>query len=408
MRRIWVLTELYFPEQTSTGYLLTQIAEGLTQQFEVKVITGPATNFLHQTTSANYEVKDGVEIYRCRRTNFSKDSIVGRLLNIATQSATILWASLIRCKQDDAILVVTNPPLLPFFALLIKWIKGCRVVLLIHDVYPEAIVASGLSTPNSILVKFGGWLSRILYNKVDMIVTLGRDMTKLAKAKLSDNHHKIHCIPNWAENEIVEPRAKAENPLLKELGITDCFVILYAGNIGRTHGIEYLVEAAKELQATNVHFIVLGFGAKKKWLEESVQRYNLKNVTLLPPRPRSEQIIFLNACDVALISFIKGMAGVSVPSRLYTQMAAGKPIIGVADDWSELAQVIQEEESGWVIEPGNIQGLVHIIQFAATHPALCQKMGNKAALAAKTKYSFQLSNQLYIRLFSELFSEDDY
>jgi len=275
-------------------------------------------------------------------------------------------------------------------------------------VYPEVIIASGLSNPDSIIVKLGSWLNRILYNKVDAIVTLGRDMTHLAEAKLSGSCCKIHCIPNWAENETVEPTVRDDNPLLKELGVTERFVILYAGNMGRTHGVEYLLEAAKELQTTNIHFIVLGFGAKKKWLEENIQLYGLKNISLLPPRPRSEQVVFLNACDIALISFVKGMAGVSVPSRMYNQMAAGKPIIGVTDNWSELAQVIHEEEIGWVIEPGNIQGLAQTIQFAANHSMLCQEMGRKAALVAKTKYSFQSSNRLYRKLFSELFDGGNY
>jgi colanic acid biosynthesis glycosyl transferase WcaI len=404
MNRILVLSELYYPEQTSTGYLLTKTAEGLAEEFTVKVIAGPATNFLKSTDAPVNEVRNNVEIFRCQGTSFDKDSLFGRLVNLMTRSLTIFWKTLTIAKKDDCIFVVTNPPLLPFVALLIKWLKGCQLVLLIHDVYPEVIVATGLSKSDSPLVKIAQIMNRLLYNQSDRIVTLGRDMSKLALAKLKDeNKNKIHCIPNWADNDAVKSIDRASNPLLQEIGVSDRFVVLYAGNMGRTHGIEYLAEAAKSLKNNpNIHFVVLGFGAKRKWLEEFVTKENLQSVTILAPRPRSEQTIFLNACDVALISFVPGMAGVSVPSRTYNQMAAGKPIIAVAEDWSELAEVVKEEAIGWVISPGDIEGLTSAIETAANNRELCQQMGKKAATVAQTKYDFKRADRDYKKLLISL------
>jgi glycosyltransferase involved in cell wall biosynthesis len=405
MKRILVLSELYYPEQTSTGHLLTKTAEGLGEEFTVKVIAGPATNFLKSTQAPNYEVRNNVEIWRCQGTSFDQNNLFGRIVNLITRSLTIFWKTFTTAKKQDCIFVVTNPPLLPFVALLIKWLKGCQLVLLIHDVYPEVLVATGLSQSNSILVKIGQFMNRVLYNRADRIVTLGRDMSKLAIAKLKDSKdHKIHCIPNWADNELVQPTDRASNPLLQELGISDRFVVLYAGNMGRTHGIEYLAQAAKQLKNNPlIHFVVLGFGAKRKWLEEFISKENLNSVTILAPRPRSEQIVFLNACDVALISFVPGMAGVSVPSRTYNQMAAGKPIIAIADDWSELAEVVREEAIGWVVKPEDINGLVKAIEIAANDPNLCQQMGAKSAIAAQSKYDFKRADRDYKNLFQELF-----
>jgi glycosyltransferase involved in cell wall biosynthesis len=407
MGRILVLSELYFPEQTSTGYLLTKTSEGLAESFDVKVISGPATNFLQKTSAPNYEIRNRVEIFRCKGTSFDKNSLLGRLTNLLTRSATIFWKTLLISNRQDIILVVTNPPLLPFVALIVKYLKRCQLVLLIHDVYPEVLIATGLAKPSSAIVSIGQILNRILYQNSDRIISLGRDMSKLAQAKLSNQSDlKICCIPNWADNDLVKPTDRASNPLLQELKLSDRFVILYAGNIGRTHGIEYLAEAAKILQTkTNIHFLVLGFGAKQKWLEDYVKKENLHSITIIPPRPRSEQINFLNACDVALISFVPGMAGVSVPSRMYNQMAAGKPIIAVAEDWSELAQVVREEEIGWVIQPGNIQGLISTIEQAAANPQLCAKMGAKAAVVAQNKYDFIQADRAYKQLFSELFNQ---
>ncbi|OUL37713.1 hypothetical protein BV372_01820 [Nostoc sp. T09] len=413
MQRIWILSELYFPEETSTGYILTYIAEGLAEEYEVKVITGPATNFLHRDAYPDYEIKNGVEIFRCQSTGFNKDFFWGRLVNLVVQSTSILWKAGKLCQRKDIILVVTNPPLLPFVALVLKWLKNCQFVLLIHDVYPEVLVATGLCSSSSLIARIGRIVSALLYTQASKIITLGRDMAKIVKDKLSNNLNKenisskIYLIPNWAEHETVKPSDRNNNLLLQELGCCDRFVVLYAGNMGKTHGIEDLGEVANILQVdSNIHFVVVGFGAKKKWLEEYVKSYNLQNINIIPlsARPRSEQSVSLNAGDVALISYLPGMAGVSVPSRMYNQMAAGKPIIAVADDWSELAEVVREENIGWVIKPGNIQELVWTIQFAANNRDLCTQMGLRAAEVAKNKYNFAQTNQAYKELFKEVFS----
>ena len=407
MKQIWVLSEIYFPEESSTSYLLTKTAEGLAQEYKVTAITGPATNFFQRIDSPKYELRNNVEIFRCQGTSFDKNSIVGRLINLLTRSITIFWKSLLSCQRQDVILVVTNPPLLPFVALLLKWLKGCRLVLLVHDVYPEVLIATGICQPSSLIVKIGKLVNHILYNQCSKIVTLGRDMSKLVRAKLSGNDEltKIVCISNWADCEIIKPIDRSSNLLLQKLGVANKFVVLYAGNIGRTHGVEYIAQAAKILQSNqNIYFIISGFGYKKKWLEEYVHDNSLNNISILDPCPTSELIILLNACNAAIISFIPGMAGVSVPSRMYNQMAAGKPILAVADDWSELAQVVKEEEIGWIIEPGNVASLAYTIRSAAINPELCCQMGSKAAVVAQKKYNFARSNQSYKELFRKLFN----
>ncbi len=404
MTRIWILSEIYFPEESATSYLLTKTAEGLAQEYEVKAITGPATNFFQRVSSPDYELRNNVEIFRCQGTSFDKNLIVGRLVNLLTRSITIFWKSLLSCQRQDVILVVTNPPLLPFLALVIKWLKGCQLVLLVHDVYPEVLVAAGICQPSSLIIKIANLANDILYNQCSNIVTLGRDMTQLAQVKLSGNDQsKIVCIPNWADCDIIKPIERVNNPLLQKLGVANKFIVLYAGNIGRTHGIEYIAQAAKILQSNeNIHFIISGFGYKKRWLEEYLCSNSLENVTILEPCPSSELIILLNACDAAIISFVPGMAGVSVPSRMYNQMAAGKPILAVVDDWSELAQVIKEEKIGWLVEPGDVEGLVCTIESLAVNLELCYGMGIKAASLAQNKYNFIQADQAYKELFRKL------
>jgi glycosyltransferase involved in cell wall biosynthesis len=197
--------------------------------------------------------------------------------------------------------------------------------------------------------------------------------------------------------------------LLQKLEVAERFVVLYAGNMGITHSIESLAKAANILQSNpNIYFVFVGFGAKRKWLEDYVILNKIKNISIINPYPRSELIVVLNACDVALISFVPGMAGVSVPSRMYNQMAAGKPIIAVADDSSELAEVVREEKIGWIVKPGNVKDLIHTIQLAADNRKLCAQMGARAAMVAKNKYTLNQTVQAYQRLFKELVTFSQY
>jgi glycosyltransferase involved in cell wall biosynthesis len=173
----------------------------------------------------------------------------------------------------------------------------------------------------------------------------------LAAMRGTGTSEGIEVIPLWSDCDEIRPTPREENRLLQELGLAGKMVVLYAGNMGRPHGIEALAEAVKILeQDQDIHFVFMGSGSKKSLLDELVTG-GARNITLLAPRPRSAQIDFLNACDIAVLSLVEGMKGLAVPSRSYNLMAAGKPMIALVDNSSEIAHLIREEQIGWVVEP---------------------------------------------------------
>jgi colanic acid biosynthesis glycosyl transferase WcaI len=403
MGKVIILTELYYPEQSATGFFLTQIAEGLADEFAVWVITGPATVGLQPTRAPDRERRHGVSIVRCAGTSFNKNALPGRLANMLSRTATMFWRALRICRRGDVVIAVTNPPLLPFLVLLLKWVRGCHFVLLIHDVYPEALVAAGLLAPSSPALGVGQLLNRVLYRSADRIITLGRDMSRLVREKLTTGLEKIRCIPHWFDPDGQEPRARQSHPVLTALGLAEQFVVLYAGNMGRTHDVEIVARAVEALRGEPaIQFIFMGAGAKKLWLEGFVRERGLANVLILPPCPQPELMDYLSACDLAVIAFVPGMAGVSVPSRMYNQMAAARPLLAVTEAWSELGRVVCEEQIGWVVQPGDDQGLVTAIRIAAERRQSAAVMGERAACAAREKYHFAQSIAAYKRLCREL------
>lgn len=397
--RVFVVSELYYPEETSTGYLLTKTAEGIARTMPVSVICSQPTYSARGQTAPSREIRNGVAIERCGGTTFDKDGLLGRILNAITISFLVTWRAFRRFRRGDAILVVTNPPFLPFGIALASRFSRARCALLIHDVYPEVLTAAGMGSPHSPLSRILAVATRWLYARVDRIVVLGRDMGELAARKLSRDADKVVLIPNWAAGE-VHPSPKAGNELLHRLGLGDAFVIQYAGNMGRTHGLETLVGAARRLAARPVHWLFIGSGAKKAWLVE--QAVATPNLTVLDSLPRSDRNLFLNACDVAIISFVPGMAGVSVPSRMYDIMAAGKPIIAVADPESELARVVTEEQIGWVVAPDDVGGLCAVVDSIYAQPHLVAEYGARARTAALEKYQLAHAIAKYSSLLQEL------
>jgi glycosyltransferase involved in cell wall biosynthesis len=173
-------------------------------------------------------------------------------------------------------------------------------------------------------------------------------------------------VRNWADTELIAPAGRRENPLLRELGLGDRFVVQYAGNMGPVHDIPMIVDAAAALQQTHpeVHFLFIGSGSRLPWLRSEISRLGLKNITILGPQPRDAQANFLNACDVAITAFVPGMYGAGVPSRMYNVMAAGKPWIAAVDSTSEIGLVIQEENAGWVVAPRDTPNLIAAIVAA--------------------------------------------
>jgi glycosyltransferase involved in cell wall biosynthesis len=403
---VWLVSELYYPEETSTGHFLTGIAEGLAGRYRVRVLSAQPTYAHRGERAAARERRHGVEIRRCWGTALDKDVLAFRMLNLATISVSIFVRALLVFRRRDCAIVVTNPPLLPFLvALACRW-KGARCILLIHDVYPEVLVAAGLAPRR--LQRLLARATRWLYRSVDRIVVLGRDMETLVASRLGRDRPPIVLIPNWADADEVRPAPRGECRLLGELGLIDRFVVQYSGNMGRTHGLEAVLGAAESLLGSDsIHFLLIGWGAKKRWVDRAVQERSLTNVTVLSPRPRSELADALNACDLALISLVAGTAGVSVPSRMYNVMAAGKPILAAAEEGSELARVVAEERVGWVVPPGDAAALAAALERARQCPQSLREMGERARRAAEGKYTLERVVGAYHSLIEGLSTERD-
>ena len=403
MTRVFVISELYYPEQNATGHFLTGIAEALVDQNASVSVLCAQPSYNQRGIKAPWgEEHHGVNIRRCWSTTCDPKKAFGRLLNFATTSLWIGGRALFSIKRGDKVLVVTNPPLLPFFVRFACWLKGAKFILLVHDVYPDVFVPLGLLKPEHSLYRMMSWVNGKLYASSDRVVALGRDMARLVEDK-SKGLAQVSVIPNWGDVDVITPTAKAENVLLQELNLADKFVVHYSGNHGRTHDLPSLIEAAELLkEESDIHFLFIGEGSGKAEAVARTEALSLSNVTFRTFVDRSELNTSLNASDVSIVAFKKGMAGISVPSRLYNLMAAGKPILAVVDDDSEVADVIREAELGVAVPPGSPKLLAKQILALKHDPAGRAQMAVNSRNEAVAKYSYEAIQQQYRQLFDSL------
>lgn len=404
MKRITVISELYYPEQNATGYFLTGIAEGLAKNgFKVTVLCGQPTYNKRGVKAEKEEIRNGVQIKRCLATTFDSKNILGRVINFFTISFSIALSAISRIKKTDKILVVTNPPLVPFLICIICWAKGAKCYLLVHDVYPDVFVPLGLIKKSSFIYK---WLSKLntwLFESVYRIIVLGRDMRDLVQKKCSNlDHQKIVIIPNWANINEISLISKENCPIVKKHQLKDQYVVQYSGNHGRTHNLISLVKAAEILKnEENITFLFIGSGSGKKALVNYVKNKDIKNIIFEDYVEYSQLNYALNTSDLFVISFKEGMSGISVPSRLYNLMAAEKPILAAVDSNSEVAQVLHEEQIGKCVDPSSPSALSEQILYFKNNPSEVKLMAYRARKAAEKKYSSSVIEEKYKLLFSE-------
>lgn len=394
--RLWVVSELYYPEQTSTGYFLTHIAEGLAAAMPVAVVSGQPTYSEHGVRAPAREERNGVIIHRVPATHFGKDRLLLRALNVLTLTLSVAWFALRHFHRNDRLLIVTNPPTLPpLLGLIARW-KHMDAHLLVHDVYPEVLAATGFLRADSLAYRLLARAFAATFQLYGSIVVLGRDMMEVARAKLAGAGRQITIIPNWGDTDEIVPVAHADNPFLALNGIDAPCIIQFSGNIGRTHDVHTVLEAAARLRdRADIRLVFAGYGGKTGAVQDAIDGQGLANVILVPRQPRAMLGAMLSSATATIISFVDGMLGLSVPSRMYNVMAAGVPVIALADPRSELAQVVVEEDAGWVVPVGAAAALTDLIDHLATPAGFAEAArrgaNGRAAVFARYRYDHVLA-----------------
>ncbi|SDY33171.1 glycosyltransferase family 4 protein [Halopenitus persicus] len=412
-KTLTVLTEYFHPEEASTAQLLTELATGLQQryEFDVSVLTSHP-NYHDEDRRMSVprrETHEGVVIERLRSTRFDKDSIPLRVVNWITFTVLALVRLLCGHSDDDAVLVLSNPPILPLIAWVNHKIRGVPYVYLVYDVYPDMAVELGYLERNGIVARAWDRLMRPVYRDADRIIVLGDSMERHLTEKLEhDSDFKPGCIeviPNWEDEDFIEPCKKETNDFAKENDTVDKFTLLYSGNIGRFHELETAIDAIAQLESRgrkDIQLLIIGEGARKEELQKEVRRRHIDNVRFLPFQPLEQLPETLTCGDASLVGIKPEMEGMCVSSKLYSSLAAGMPIMAVVGDGDEVARVVREYDCGSYVPPDDVETAADVLAEWADKPETVQDLGRNARECFEQRYTVDHALRQYAGLFDEV------
>jgi glycosyltransferase involved in cell wall biosynthesis len=396
--RIIILNQFFYPDHSATSQLMTDLAESLVERgIGVTAIAGRG-RYDGGGKLAAAEAYKGVCIERAWATGFGKRNLAARLADYLSFYIGATW-KLLRQPHHDIVMALTTPPLIGLVALLIARLRGMRFVALVQDIYPDIAVALGTLRAESLLTRGLEWVSRLVLRKADRIIVLSECMRKRIVAKAgSESAPRIDVIHNWADGALIEPLADEENPFRVEHDLQDAFIVMFSGNWGLVNEFQTVLEAAKILRdRRDIVFLFIGNGVRAKELQAFCQAHDLANVRLLPYQPRELLCYSLAAADVALITLAPGLAGLSVPSKTYGIMAAGRPILFVGDESSEIAHIITESGCGDAVQSGQSEKLASLISVWSQDKALRGELGSRARKVFAARFDRRHAVRTYIR-----------
>lgn len=393
-RRIWFVTENYWPEENTTAFLISKMVDSVARRCPVGVITFGVPQ---------EERHPNITTVRVKNVDFlDKRKLIQRFLKQFLQSFRLCWRILKHVRYNDKVVVVTSPAFILLFTALVKNWKNFHLTILVHDVFPDNLVVIGAAKSHQLFYRFLHRLFTLAYRQADSLITIGRDMQKQVQRKVKKNE-KVLFIPNFAETDSLKSLPKEENKILQKLGLTDKFVLLFTGNMGRMQNIDFLLNVAHLLEKDrDIHFLFIGHGAFVERIEKQIQEKQLQNITLLPPMHRSQAVEFLNAGDVGIVSLLPNSQGCGVPSKTYTYLAVAKPILAIMDRDAEVSLLVQEADCGWYGSPSDSDSLVKIIRYLKENPTEVNRKANNAQTVSKEVYAEKfITSQL-----SEIFCKD--
>ncbi|WP_074117679.1 glycosyltransferase family 4 protein [Bradyrhizobium sp. AS23.2] len=373
--KLIIAAQFYPPDATTTAVYVSKIADSLAQERQVVVIS--ATPGSH---AAGQPGKP--EVVELKSWNPRKSAIVQRAAAVCLLAGQMFFSVLRRVRSDDIVFCVTTPFTLPYTVLLAARLRRAKTMLLIYDLYPEALEAAGIVRSDSLAVRLIRFANALLFPRLDAIIVIGRDVPPLIEKYPGVVPDQLRFIPNWALIPIgyreIDPTSRFRAPDPSR------FIVGLSGNLGFTHDPVTVFEAARLLRArTDIHFVLSGWGVGWTALNDLYAKDRLENVTILKPVPEDELVEFLSAADLWVIPYRRHIAGVSIPSRLYNILAVGRPVVVTSEANSEGALVLGEEAIGWVVPPEDPAQLADTILRAARDRGETLQKGRCAATLAE-------------------------
>lgn len=402
-QKLLVINLYYPPDVASTGRYVAEICESLAQKgVDVYLVTGQPSYSSSSPKAPPFEVLNGVRVYRISLGNaIGRERMYIRIKGYLR----FLWGalhkarSIVKANKIDAVLTFHNPPFVALIGAYLAHKYKLPFTFVWFDLYPDALLVAGWRLPRFLI-----WLwekvNRWILDRTNTIVVLGEGVKRTLVEEKRVSPDKVRVIPIWAYPELSPlPR---DQIVRKELGVEDHeLLLLYSGNMGIMHPLDPILDAAVLLKGFPVRFLFMGEGLKRKNLVSRIERENLKNVSILPFQPWDRFVQIVAASDACFVAFQPGMERVTVPSRGFTFLSAGRPLITIMAPNADLARLVAETGCGWNVTTG--QELAELIRYLLNNPQEIFLRGQRGREIYEERFQRQKILEEYAKVLLSVF-----
>ena len=391
--KLLILTQYFPPEIGGPQTRLQSLAAELTRLgHEIEVVTGfpnyPRGKFFPGYGRSLYrrEVLSGVVIHRV----WLLPAMGGGFQRMLNYASFTLMAGLGLCmaKRPDYIFVESPPLFLSIPAYFAGLIWRVPFIFNVADLWPDAIVDGGF-LQDGLLMRLLFGMERWSYRKASYVNAVTEGIRQVLLTKKNVPPEKVLFLPNGVDTNLYRPRTCDES-LKRELGLLGKKAVLWAGTLGYSHGLEYILRAAKLLEGEpEIHFLFVGDGSARPELEQLRATLNLSNVTFCNPVPMERLPAYFSIAECSLASLTATAVNEGArPSKIFPAMASGKALIFIGK--GEAARLVREANAGVVVEPGNAQGVADAVSQLIKNPSLMRELGTNGRSLVEKNFQWQV------------------
>ena len=403
MKRVLIHSLIFSPDGVSTAYLYNDIALRLQQRgYEVVVLTTtPHFNIVPEQVEkqpmhwkvwglCKVSKYHGITVLHVPQKKFKSTAL--RLMGFIYWHIVSFFIGL-TIKHVDLILSPSPPLTVGWMNLGLSKLKGCKVIYNVQEIYPDI-----LKMKEGLPLKFLRWMERKVYNGSDAVTTIDQVFYNTIVPRFEDKS-KLHIIPNFVDTALYRALSSLQvNSLLdsKLFPNTDSIKLLYAGNIGHAQSWEPLIELADKTRDLNVDYIVIGEGAKRGYVEEEIQKRDLKKLHLLPYQPRELMPAILSYSDLNFIFMSPKIDRDGFPSKVYTIMACEKPLLVASGKDTPIINFLEDKGCAKLITNNSVEEMAAWLRNITREEL--QAMGKNGLKTIEEHYSKEIVTSMYADL----------
>jgi glycosyltransferase involved in cell wall biosynthesis len=375
--RILLFNEYYPPDTSATAKMAAVVAEHLAKRHEVTVVAGRPSydpTEYYPFAFLRRSVQNGVTVERVGSTAYPRHKMKRRVANYLSYLALAVPRAI--ALRPDVVLAMTDPPVAGIAGAFVARMARRPFVYNIRDLYPDMAVGGDIVRPSTWVKRWENMHRRAL-RRAARVIVLGDDMRqRILKKGISPDRVAVVRDGTTFPASMPDRCDPTVQGIVQEIRCGFPFVAIHAGNLGFYGAWNTLVEAAQMLRNENAGLVFVGDGANRASIESFAE--GLPNVRFLSFRPAEQISHVMMAGDVHIVTVRRGLEGVVVPSKLYSILAAGRPLLVVAPAECDAARIVTESGCGVAADPDDPSSVAKALRSLRDDPAGLVAMGLRA------------------------------